>query len=308
MSSEAAEENTDKGVCANCGIAEIDEIKLEECDGCDLVKYCSDKCRGEHREQHSEECKKRANELHERRLFTQPDISHLGECPICFLPMSLDPEKSTFNSCCGQTICNGCTHENFREKFFSGIRDEKKASGCVFCRTPLSDKEEYDKRTKERIEANDPAVLSHMGTECYLKGNFRKALKYLTKAAELGDADAHYKLGCIYSNGEGVEKDDDKTAYHWEEAAIGGHPYARHNLAIDEAKNGNAERTIKHFIIAANLGYDRSMQALLPMCKRGVITKEKYGATLLTHQAAINAAKSSQREAAERIPGWTLKK
>ena len=152
MSSETADENTDKDVCANCGIAEVDEIKLEECDGCDLVKYCSDKCREEHREQHHEECKKRADKLHDRRLFTQPDGSHEGECPICFLPMPLENEKSAFMSCCGQLICMGCIHASY----VSNIHDHAKASTCVFCRTPTSDKEEYEKRTKERIEANDP--------------------------------------------------------------------------------------------------------------------------------------------------------
>jgi hypothetical protein len=69
MSSKAEEEAAaDKDVCANCGIAEVDNIKLKIlCEGgCDLVKYCGDKCREEHREQHHEECKKRANELHEK--------------------------------------------------------------------------------------------------------------------------------------------------------------------------------------------------------------------------------------------------
>ena len=68
--------------CANCGIAEVDDIKLEECDGCDLVKYCSDNCKDEHREQHEEECKKRTAELHDKELFTQPDGSHLGESSL----------------------------------------------------------------------------------------------------------------------------------------------------------------------------------------------------------------------------------
>jgi hypothetical protein len=58
---------------------------------------------------------------------------------------------------------------------------------------------------------------------------------------------------------------------------------------------------VKHSIIAANLGHDQSMKRLLALCKSGFITKEKYGATLRTHQAAINATKSSQREEAERI-------
>ena len=100
MSSEAAEENTDKDVvCANCSIAEIDEIKLKICDGgCDLVKYCSTKCREEHRGQHHEECKKRVDKLHDDDLFRQPDGIHRGECPICFLPMTLD--KNVFYTCC----------------------------------------------------------------------------------------------------------------------------------------------------------------------------------------------------------------
>jgi hypothetical protein len=80
--------------CANCGIAQVDEIKLKDCDGCDLVKYCSDKCKEEHREQHEEECKKRASKLRNDDLFTQPDGTHLGECPICFLPMPLIHKKN----------------------------------------------------------------------------------------------------------------------------------------------------------------------------------------------------------------------
>src|SRR6056300_134398 len=79
-------------VCASCGIAEVDNVKLKKCT-CELVSYCSDECREEHREQHEEECKKRVKELHDKKLFTQPDSSCFGECPICFLPMPLDNEK-----------------------------------------------------------------------------------------------------------------------------------------------------------------------------------------------------------------------
>ena len=28
--------------CASCGIAEVDNVKLKECDDCDLAPYCSD--------------------------------------------------------------------------------------------------------------------------------------------------------------------------------------------------------------------------------------------------------------------------
>ena len=55
--------------CASCGISAIDDVKLKDCDGgCDLVKYCSDDCQENHREQHEEEESKKR--LRDRDLFT----------------------------------------------------------------------------------------------------------------------------------------------------------------------------------------------------------------------------------------------
>jgi hypothetical protein len=39
-------------VCASCAKPEVDDVKLKKCDDCDLVKYCSDDCQENHREQH----------------------------------------------------------------------------------------------------------------------------------------------------------------------------------------------------------------------------------------------------------------
>ncbi len=86
MSSKSDEDE----VCACCGIAAVDDVKLDECNGgCDLVEYCSDNCQENHREQHKGECKRRKDDLHDKELFEQPEESHLGECPICFLPRCL---------------------------------------------------------------------------------------------------------------------------------------------------------------------------------------------------------------------------
>ena len=98
MSSMAEAEADADICCANCGIAEVDDIKLKDCDGCDLVKYCSDKCQENHREQHEAACKKRKAELRDKELFEQPDGSHYGECPLCFLPMPIDQSKFRFHS------------------------------------------------------------------------------------------------------------------------------------------------------------------------------------------------------------------
>ena len=290
MSAKAAE--AEAGVCcANCGVAEVD-IKLKDCDGCDLVKYCCDKCTENHREQHNEECKKRAQELHNDHLFRQPDGTHDGECPLCFLPMPLEPQKCTFYSCCSSSICNGCA---FAHHVMNGV-----GFNCPFCREPLSDAEENEKRDMKRIKAGDPAAIYSMGAKYYGQGDYDGALEHWTKASELGHALAHYQLGCMYRRGLGVEKkDEEKAVYHWEKAAIGGVPEARYNLAVTEEANGNIERAVKHSIIAAKLGDELSMKGLWGFYNDGNITKDDLDATLRTHKAALDEMKSPERDVAE---------
>ena len=43
--------NIEDEVCAACGIAEVDEIKLKKCAACESVQYCSDECEADHRQQ-----------------------------------------------------------------------------------------------------------------------------------------------------------------------------------------------------------------------------------------------------------------
>ena len=255
--------------CANCGVSAIDDIKLKDCDNCDLVKYCSDVCQNNHRDQHDEECKQRAAEIRDIDLFTQPDESHLGECPICCLPLPIDASKSTFMDCCSKIICDGCNVANKKREIEAGLEER-----CAFCRetTPRSQQEAF-KRIMKRAKKNDPAALYHMGKKCRNEGdNNETALKYLTMAAELGDASAHYSLSVMYLKGQGVEKDDKKEVYHLEKAAIGGHPEARHNLGCEEADNGRYERAEKYFIIAANLGNHDSLYNLKILYTEGHMT------------------------------------
>jgi hypothetical protein len=289
--SNAADSKAEKNVCASCGIAGGDDVKLEECTDCQSARYCSDKCREEHREQHGEECKISVEALHDRKIFAEPESTHDGECPICFLPLPLDPSKSTFYSCCSKVICNGCIYAN---------RKSKGNQLCPFCREPCPSEEENYKRLMKRVKANDPVALRHMGGKCFHVGDDEgAALEYWTKAADLGDLGAHYDLGVMYKKGEGVEEDEEKSMRHWETAAIGGHPIARHALALCEEDNGNMERAVKHYIIAANLGYEKSMKELWKYYSDGNITKQDLEVTLRSHQAALDAMKSPQRDAAE---------
>src|SRR5210317_1870629 len=101
-----SEEMTNEA-CASCGKAEVDDVTLKKC-ACNLVKYCSVECQKNNRPKHKRACKRRLAEIRDDRLFTQPEISHLGECPICCLPLSLEEKKSPVYTCCCKFICNGC--------------------------------------------------------------------------------------------------------------------------------------------------------------------------------------------------------
>ena len=280
--------------CDSCGIAEVDDIKLKDCDDCDLVKYCSDACLELHRSEHEAKCKERAAELRDEFLFRQPESSHHGDCPICCLPLPAQDDKSSFYPCCSKVICNGCSHANKGRQ-----REQNIQRTCPFCRHPLpKNNEEAGKISMKRVEANDPVAMVHFGYILADKGDYDGAFKYFTKAAEFGDADAdtHYILSFMYMK----QKDEKKELYHLEEAAILGHPDARHKIGCIEALNDKIERAVKHFTIAANLGQHESMRALKDCYQAGLVSKDDFAATLRAHHAAVNATKSPQRDAAEK--------
>jgi tetratricopeptide (TPR) repeat protein len=290
------DEAADITCCASCGIAAVDNVKLKNC-AYGLVKYCSVTCQKNHRSKHKKACRKRLAEIRDDDLFEQPDGSHLGECPICCLPLSNDLSKSSLSACCGNRICQGCDYANQMRELEAGLEHR-----CTFCREPApKSEEEYDKIIMKRIKKNDPDAMSYMGKKHYEEGDYETALKYFAKAAELGDAFAHFHLGCMHcnGNGEGVEEDMKKAIYHWEEAAIAGHHMSRHNLGIVEKKNGRYERARKHFIIAANLGDQRSLNLLRQFYEGGRARREDYADALRAYQTAVDATKSTQRKEGE---------
>ena len=286
--------------CASCGKSELDGITLTECADCKSVRYCSDSCQQNHRPQHEVKCEEyRAAyqaTVRDEILFRQPESTHLGDCPICCVPIPTDDKKSSMYTCCCKRLCNGCGWGGLARQL-----QANKEQTCPFCRQTLAKtREEFKKNLMKRIAANDPVAMRQLGSAHCGEGDYESAFKYLGKAAELGDVDAHFDLSLMYMKGQGVEKDEEKETYHLEEAAIAGHPNARHNLGCYEARKGRSDRAVKHLIIAANLGFDVSMKSLKEYYKAGLVSKEDFAAALRAYQVAIAATKSPQREAAQK--------
>ena len=181
-------------------------------------------------------------------------------------------------------------------------KEERLEMACPFCRQPTPKLNiEDDRMMMKRVEANDPVALRQVGKRRSDQGDYKSAVEYWRKAAALGDVIAHYQLSVMYHNSWGVEKDEKRELYHLEQAAIGGHPGARHNLGLFEAKNnGNAERAVKHWFIAAKLGDDDSMEKVKKGYQGGIFSEEDFTSTLRAHRATKDATKSPQREAAEK--------
>ena len=293
-------------LCANCGKGEEAGIKLKACTACKLVKYCSRDCQIAHRPQHKKDCKKRAKELHEEKLFEQPPP--LEDCPICMVRLPTLVTAQTYMVCCGNLICSGCLHAVQTTVLKSRRREADRRKGivlCPFCRVPSpTTDEEIIKRYEKRIKLNDAmAIFNRAGH--YAKGQIGmpldhvKALKLWHRAAELGCAEAYSCIGIAHDLGRGVEVDAKKAKHYYELAAINGDVQSRYNLGVDELRAGNPYRALKHWMFAVKDGSSNSLGGIKSMYERGlIVTKEDYDKALRSYQAYVDDIKSTQRDEA----------
>ena len=226
------------------------------------------------------ECVAAGNEL---ALFTKGRVrSADDECPICSLLLPLDEDESSLYTCCMKTVCNGCDLEAEKR----GMDDN-----CPFCRTPPPESDEAQlAQIQKRVKANDPEAIFHLG-DCYRDGDHElekdmpRAVELLERAAELGLKEAHYDLGIIfdeYAGDEGIDKDTARALEHYELAAKQGDVRARHNLGRMDYLSGNYGFALKHYMIAAKLGSEYSLDIIKEMYTRieGMASKSDYAEAL----------------------------
>ena len=237
----------------------------------------------------------------DEELFKHPPNPY-GDCPICFIRLPTLDIGRRYMSCCGKIICSGCVHAPLYDDQGNEIDNEK----CPFCRVSFleSDEETIEiERLNKRMEAKDPVAIFNLGVY-YRDGmnglpqDYNKALEFMHRAAELGLANAYSSIGSAYNNGEGVEVDKKKAVYYWELAAIGGNVLARRDLGNEEIYADNMDRAVKHWIIAAGTGDDKSLEQIKLMYSNGDATKEEYTKALLSYQIYLSEIKSSQRDKA----------
>ena len=95
-----------------------------------------------------------------------------------------------------------------------------------------------------------------------------------------------------------METDKKKAKYYWELAAMGGNVFARYNVGTDENKAGNINRAMKHWMISAKAGHDKSLQCIQEGYLAGHVTKDDFEEALRANKESADEMKSDQREAA----------
>ena len=284
------EDNIHMSKCAACGKG---GDGLKTCNACKLVKYCNATCQRGHWSKHKKECKKRAAELRDEALFQQPPPR--DECDICMLTLPIDTAQRKYQPCCGKELCMGCIYA-------AQMADSRCL--CPFCRTPEATlEEEVIERMKKRVVGDDARAMHNLGGFYYngrmgLPQDCEKAVELWLRAAELGCAIAYYNLSLAYEDGWGVERDMKKAEHYYELAAKGGHVLARHNLGVNEMDAGNMERAVKHWMISAGSGDDKSLEAIRQCFMNGHATKDEFEKALRAHKESKDEMKSEQREAA----------
>ena len=297
------EDKVDGNTCANCGKEGSDVTNI--CNKCQSVKYCNAACKKKHRHKHKKDCEEhlrlaaeQAAKLHDEALFKQPPKDE--DCPICFLLMPTLLSGSTYMTCCGKMICSGC--------MYAPVYDDKgnkvTTKTCPFCRIPAPKSyDEATERIKKMSSGGDAKAICTIGTY-YFHGDYgfpqdyTKALELYHRAAELGSAEAYNNIGNNYFNGEGVEVDRKKAIHYWEQAAMKGCVEARRNLGLMEKREGNTEKSLRHYMIALGDGDKKSLDSVQNLFLNGLVTKDVYAKALQAYQVYLSEIKSEQRDKA----------
>ena len=241
------------------------------------------------------------------------------DCPICLVPVSRINSEQRYRTCCGNVICGACYNENEAAINKQNEKNSKKvAFTCPFCREPDPTNTEYVSRLQARCKKNDHNALTMMGEryhdleefqgEVYRKGGTvkddLKALDCFIRAVGLGSPAACVKIGVSYLEGIGVAVDKERAALFQRVGALRGSVVARYSIGYSEYFNlGNHEIGIRHWKIAAEAGYQPSLDMLREMYNadgdlpgKEFITKEYLDSAYRSCHEAQMEINSEERE------------
>lgn len=236
---------------------------------------------------HRVKAKAYCSHISDSELFNE-EFPEKKKCPECNLILP-SGQGSTYNICCGTMVCGGCNN--------------KSSFRCISCGMIAPyDANEAVQRLQKRMGLNDAEAFNVMGlfhkNGMDVAQNYEKAIELWNAAGELGCAAAFRNIANLYLEGEGVKKNSLKAKYYFAKAAMLGDHQARHNLACAEEREGNTERSMKHFRIAAMNGVEQSLDSLREGLANGSVQSFDFDKIVDAYQKSSNETKSKERDIA----------
>ena len=118
------------------------------------------------------------------------------------------------------------------------------------------------------------------GETAHHRGDYVTAMREWHPLAQQGHALAQYNLGLLYSNGQGVPKDDAQARQWYEKAAIQGHAGAQVNLGslFDYGRGGpqDFKMAVRWYRRSADQGNDLAQRRLGLLYERGDGVQQDY--------------------------------
>ena len=165
-------------------------------------------------------------------------------------------------------------HREFPKAFPDAAADQEKAAKGYFEKASVfAAKKEYAEAVKwlrKAADLGEPNAQYNLGI-CYYNGqgvkqDFEEAVKWLKKAAGQGVVFAQYNLGVCYYGGQGVKQDFEEAVKWFRLAADQEFPAAQYNLGLCYATGKGVRKdrseAKKWFRRAAELGNASAMKAL----------------------------------------------
>ena len=102
----------------------------------------------------------------------------------------------------------------------------------------------------------------------------------------------HNNIAATYYDDHGVKQDSKEEKYHRECAAMEGHFTSRGCLHTIEYNEGNMNRAMMHWIIAAEAGHNKSLQEVQEGFMNGCVTKDQFEKTWCVHKKSVDEMQS----------------
>ena len=307
-------------LCAFCDKVITDDEEVITCGCCEAAIYCRRKCQKSHWSTHQRDCELRSVVLQDDLLFQQPAKTHLGDCPLCCLPIPVlecyDGGSFLLNErnfyklypCCMKIVCHGCISARSLVERSVGI-----SPNCPFCSRSFTSMEKGLELIKTEAEEGNALAICEYGDYVQRVGSYNGVTRNLgddgrhfesyddwMRAAAMGSIQAHFALSAAFHHDMYGYDDADVgvSRNHAARAAIAGHPVARFNLGVMEKSEGNRDRAVMHWNIAARQGSSSSMKKLKELKNRGSVSKEYYLATKEAYREAKEKMASHEKSLA----------